>query len=170
MQSAVNRYADSLALLWGFAPDDIDFETGITERNSCFNEELYWHLYTDTGKRAEKTAESLNNKLISGSVMKPRDGFEIDVKFSNNLICKKVCISAIADYYLPFAGFIELLGFPGYVNIEAYSEAFIYDPPDFIQNTDYLLQIYKESGAQTLVADKLASLSKALQYLTDNFR
>lgn len=167
MQSAVNRYVRSLAHLWGYNPDNVDYEAGISKKETYLDEELYWHLFADTQKRAKKATESVRNELMAKSIIRPKAGFDVQVTYSNVIISKKIGINARAVYPLPFRKIFELLGSSGYVTIEAYGETSISDPPEFIRNTDYLLQIYEESGAKKLVLEKLEPLADVLGRLTD---
>lgn len=170
MQSAVNEYVQDQAFLWGFAPDGIDMKAGIKSKDAYIDEELYWHIFTDVDKRKKKAVQSLQYELMSKSVIKPHNGFDVEVAYSNFLVYKKIGINAKAMYPLPFKGLFELFGLPGYVLIEAYDETAITDPQEFMQNIDYLLQIYDESGAKDWVKEKCEPLISTLQKIKKYIR
>lgn len=170
MQSVVTESARNLAFLWGYDPYEVDMKNGITSRNTYVDEELYRNVFSDTDKRKKKAAQTVQNELMLKSVIKPPDGFDVEVTYHSLLICKKIGISAKATYPLPFKGFFKLIGSSGYVLMETYSETAINDPREFIQNVDYLLQIYEESGTKARMEQKCKHLVDTLQKIRDYFR
>jgi len=170
MQAVVSENVRSLAFLWGFDPGSIDMKAGLTGKDAYVDESLYWHIFTDTDKRKNKAAQAVQNELMSKSVIKPHGGFDVEVTFRNLIIHKRVGISAKAVYSMPFKRFFEYLGSSGYVMIKAHCETTINDPQDFIQNTDYLIQIYEESGFKDRVLEKLEPLVNTLQKIKDYFK
>ena len=170
MQAAVSGYVQNLAFLWGYEPDVTDPREGVTSRNAYVSEGMYWHIYTDVRKRGGKAVRDLQDELMSKSIIKPEDNFEIEVNYRNLLLSKKVGIRAKAAYPLPFKGFFNRIDLSGYCLIEAYSETTVNDPQDFMQNVDYLLQIYEESGAKEWVEERCKPLVNALQDIKGYFK
>lgn len=163
IQSVVSRNVRSMALLWGYDPEKVDINEGVTDKYAYVNESLYWQLFTDVNSRKEKTVRSVQDELTGKSVIRPPEGFDIEVKYTDFLIYKKVGIRVRATYPLPFANLFRLAGSSGCIRIDAYSETLINDPRDFMENIDYILQIYEESGASEKIAAKLKPLADALQ-------
>lgn len=170
MQTVVSENVQSLALLWGYELDGADVKTGITSKDAYISEKLYWHIAQETNEKKIKAAQSIQNEIMLKSIIKPQNDFEVEVIYSNSLISKKVGISAKAEYPLPFKSFFKLIGSSGYVLIDTYSETVINAPKDFIQNIDYLLQIYEESGAKGWVQEKCEPLVNALQAVKNYFK
>ncbi|AGC68427.1 TadE-like protein [Thermoclostridium stercorarium subsp. stercorarium DSM 8532] len=170
MQTVASKCVRSMALLWGYDPDEINIETGITDRNAYVSEALYWQLITDKNKRGEKAAQAVLNELMSKSVIKPSGGFDVEMTYNNYIIFKKIGLCIRADYVLPFGDLLELVGLPGRTRMEVYSETMVHDTQDFIQNTDYLLQIYEESGARNWVEEKVEPLLNSLKNIKKYFK
>lgn len=83
------RVCSESGFLWGYEPDVTDPREGVTSRNAYVSEGMYWHIYTDVRKRGEKAVRDLQDELMSKSIIKPEDNFEIEVNYRNLLLSKK---------------------------------------------------------------------------------
>jgi hypothetical protein len=63
-----------------------------------------------------------------------------------------------------------MAGLSGDIRLQAYSETTVHDPKEFIQNVDYLLQIYEETGAKDWVQEKCKPLADTLKQIKEYFK
>lgn len=170
LQSVVSENVQNLALLWGYNLQHAEMRSGIEDRDTYLNEELYWQIFSNPDERKKKAVETVKNDYLAKSIIKPSGNIDVQIEYTNLLVHKKVGIRARTSYPMPFKGFFKLVGFPEGVIIDVYSETIINDPAEFIQNVDYLLQLYEETGAKDWVEDKFKPLANTLKEIKDYFR
>lgn len=170
MQAVVSESVQNWALLWGYDPKGVDAKAGITNQNTYFSEGLYWHIFPNLDEREKNVVDTIKNELITKSILRPIGDINVETKCSNLLIYKKVGFRAKAIYPLPFKGLLRLIGSSGNITMEAYSETIINDPKEFIQNIDYLLQIYEETGVKDWVTEECEPLVNTLQKIKAYFK
>jgi hypothetical protein len=170
LQSIVSDNVQNCALLWGFNLEDIDIKEGIEQGNQYTGKQLYWHIFSNTNKKKDALIESIRNEIAQKSILKPEDEVDVRIEHQNYLFYKKVGISASLAYPLPFKSILESFGLLGNISIEAYSEMVINDPKEFMQNVDYIYQIYDETGAKDWVDEKCEPLANSLQKIKEYFK
>lgn len=169
-QSVVGESIQNWAMLWGYDVGRVTAEKGITDRNAYESEGLYWHIFS--GAHAKKTVleNEIECLLLESSIIKPKNGIKVEVTFKNYVIVQKIEIHAAAIYPSPCGKLLQLIGFPEEIELETYYETTVNDPKEFINNIDYLLQIYNETQAKDWVESLCEPLVESLKKIKDQLK
>lgn len=170
LQSIVSENLQNCSLLWGYNPEKLNIREGITDREAYLSEGLYWHLFSGSNRKKAVLQENIRREFIGQSIIKPTKDIDIEVNYRNYVLIKKIELKAYTSYKLPFGAFFKSIGLPGDITVTASSETTVQDPKEFIQNMDYLLQIYEETGARDWVMEKCKPLVDSLGKIKDLFR
>jgi len=168
-QAVVGESIKNWAMLWGYDINRITAEKGITDRSVYESEGLYWHIFSGADAKKAALEKEIERLLLESSIIKPKKGIKAEVAFTNYVISQKIEIHASAAYPSPCGKLLRLIGFPEEIMLETYYETTVNDPKEFINNVDYLLQIYNETQAkewvESLCEPLVESLKKIKGYL-----
>lgn len=170
LQSVVTANAQDWAFLWGYDAKKVQPGEGILGAEGYNSEGLYWHIFPEANRKKEIIRNAIRKDYERRSILRSNRDVQIDVSFENYLIFQKVDIKATAVYALPMKSFFQAVGLTGDFTLQAYSETSVHDPKEFIQNVDFLLQIYEESGAKDWVMEKCKPLMDSLKKVKDYFK
>lgn len=166
-QSLVGESIQNWAMLWGYDTGRVDAEKGITDRKAYESEGLYWHIFSGAGSKKTNFEEDIERLLFESSIIKPKNGIKAEVTYTNYVIAQKIEVHVFAVYPSPCGKLLQLIGFPDEIMIETYYETIMNDPKEFINNVDYLLQIYNESQVKDLVESFCEPLVESLKKIKD---
>lgn len=142
VQGCANRAAARGAEIWANAGANIT--TGAFSQYDATESSLYWRIYDkDSDVKLEKIREYAQELLVSKTVFVPVDT-SVNVSIGRKPLYKELVVKIICKYKLPVAGVGLLFGGDGNITVEAESVVQINDPPEFIRNTDFILDIGRE--------------------------
>ncbi len=169
LQSVTAENAQNWAMLWGYEVSDANSGTGVTTAVIYRSEGLYWHIFSNPEEKIELIRKKVLRELNEKSILKEARDTEVEVTYSNYLISRKLCIRATASYPLPAKGFFQAMGLPGEITLRACCHSAIHDPKEWIENVDYLLQIYDETGAKDWLEKKCEPLVDSLLKIKESY-
>lgn len=169
IQAIVNENIQSCAFLWGYSWEDIDIKDGLKDVNTYTSKQLYQQIFSDSKKKKEEAIELIKEEIAKKSIIKPTEEMDVEIKYNNYLLYKKVDISVKLAYPLPFKGLLESIGLLGDISIQAHSEMIINDPKEFMQNIDYVCQAYDETGVKDWVTEQCKPLADSLKKIKGYF-
>lgn len=170
LQSVTARNTQDWAFLWGFDAEKVQPGEGIFNFEGYSSEGLYWQIFSGVNRKKEIIRSAIREEYERKSLLRSSRDVQVDVSFENCLITQKVGVKVTAAYPLPMKGFFQAVGLPGELTLQAFSETTVHDPKEFIQNVDYLLQIYEESGAKDWVMEKCKPLTDSLKKIRNYFQ
>lgn len=169
-QAVVGESIQNWAMLWGYDTSLVISEKGITNRSAYESEGLYWHIFPGADEKKAFLEKEIERLLLESSIIKPKNGIKAEVAFTNYVIAQKIKIHASAAYTSPCGKLLKLFGFPEEIVLETYYETTVNDPKEFINNIDYLLQIYNETQAKEWVESLCEPLAETLKKIKDHFK
>ncbi|NLG87938.1 MAG: pilus assembly protein TadE [Clostridiaceae bacterium] len=162
-QSVVGESIQNWAMLWGYEASLVNAEKGITGKDSYVSEGLYWHIFSGADVKKNALEKDIKRLLLKSSIIKPKGEIKTEVEFTNYIIAQKIDIRAWVVYPSPCGKLLQFIGFPDEIVLEAHYEATVNDPKEFINNVDYLLQIYNETQVKDRVESLLEPLAQSLE-------
>ncbi len=169
LQSIAGESIRNWAYMWGNDTEIVNVETGIEGRKGYESEGLYWQIFSDTKNKKAGLMKDIKMQITEKSMMKPTD-IDIDVSYHNFLIVQKVSVHITTIYPSPAGHLFQTIGWSGEVLLETHCETVLSDPKEFIHNTDYLLQIYEETGVGDWVKKKCEPLTESLRKIKKYFQ
>lgn len=166
-QAVVGESIQNWAMLWGYDTSLITAEKGITCKNAYESEGLYWHIFSGADAKKNDLEKEIERLLLESSIIKPKNGINAKVKYTNYIIVQKLEIYVSAVYPSPCGRLFHLFGFPDEIVLETYYQMTVNDPKEFIHNVDYLLQIYNETQVKEWVESFCEPLSESLKKIKD---
>jgi hypothetical protein len=171
LMSVAGENVQNWALLWGFDPNTIQAEEGITSHDSYISKGLYWQLFaSDITDKKNFVQNSIREDLKRRSILKKAKEVEVDVNYQNYVIYQMVGVKVTACYPLPLKGLLKHFGLSGDIKLQAYSKTSVHDPKEFIHNADYLLQLYEETGAKDWFGEKCKPLVDSLKKIKEYYK
>lgn len=170
LQSVVAGNTQDWAFLWGYDAQKVKTEEGILSREGYSSEGLYWQVFSGANPKKEIIRNAILEDYERKSLLRSSRDVQVEVFWKNYLIFQKVGVKVTAIYPMPMKGFFQAVGLPGDHTLQAFSETTVHDPKEFIQNVDFLLQIYDESGAKEWVMEKCKPLTDSLKKVKDYFK
>lgn len=169
LQSVTAENAQNWAMLWGYEAPEVNSGEGVTTAVIYRSEGLYWHIFLNPEEKKELIRKKILRELNEKSILKEARGTEVEVTYKNYLISRKLCVQATASYPLPAKGFFQAMGLPGDITLRACCHTAIHDPKEWIENVDYLLQIYDETGAKDWLEEKCKPLVDSLRKIKESY-
>ncbi len=143
-QYVVIEYAASFgaergAMLWDYDYSGVDFVKGtVGEKNS-----LYFDLdfFDWGGEKNEKTQRiEMETKKIADSLTLVGGDIKVSAKTKNSIIGNSIEVTVTQDINIPFQSLIAYFN-NGNMGLTSKSSASLYDPDEFIRNSDYLYEL-----------------------------
>jgi hypothetical protein len=170
LQSVVAGSTQNWALLWGFDAQKVQPGEGVLSLEGYDSEGLYWQMFSGADRKKEIIRTAIREEYERKSLLRSSQDIQVEVSFENFIIFQKVGVKVTAAYPMPMKGFFRAIGLSGDFTLQAFSETSVHDPKEFIQNVDFLLQIYEESGAKDWVMEKCKPLTDSLKKVRDYFK
>jgi len=161
--------AQNWAMLWGYEIPEVNSGTGVTTAAIYRSERLYWHIFSNPERKKELIRNKILQELKEKSILKEAMNTEVEVIYRNYMVSRSVCIKATVSYPLPAKGFFKTLGLPGDITLTANYHSSIYDTKEWIEDIDYLLQIYEETGAKGWIEEKCEPLVNSLRKIKEAY-
>ncbi|MGI6777003.1 MAG: TadE family protein [Acetivibrionales bacterium] len=118
--------------------------TGKRNIHSMGREKLYWRLYdSDKELKLKKVEEYALDEFYRYSIIKPLN-VSIDAEVREYVIYKKIFVTIECTYRVPAAGLLKIFGFKDTYMIKAQGEAVVNDQPEFLRNTDFIVDLERE--------------------------
>jgi hypothetical protein len=148
MKAAIDYAANRGAAIWSNPLKGID--DGAVNKKDLGKGGLYWQIY-DFHKEDKKSSlkaylkgtSTKSSYINKYNIINPSSQ-DISVDLEDFIVYKKLEITAVSKYKMPFGGILKLFGSDGYYTIKSEANAVLNEPVEFIRNTDFILDVERE--------------------------
>lgn len=180
IQNLAEDTAETLSRQWGYMSFlDEEMKSGIYKKTTYKEREIYWNLKLWNNEEKEKKAERyIKKRVIEMGPLKtfqPQKSTEGNQKNENSYqdpsvlvkytadLPSTLTVEIVANYIVPGAGVMKLLGMGDFLTIKGSAQGYVYDAKDMINTTDYVIQIFQGTKTYQLFMEKVKPLKDNLQ-------